>query len=286
MPSAESRTHSRRSARCASPHRCPTNRGMAYSMRTSSDLRDDAPTSSDEWLTVNVWTPDVGASALPVMVWLYGGRFTTGASDKRRRRNAGPAVHGRRPHGCPAPSAGQRPLVASISRSVGLPPSSAPVAVRAGDRRRDTARQPFRTLAAGAARGVDLLIGHNRDEYRYVVHENGGVVTAEQAERALDLLPPTPGGAQTYRAAYPRANHAELYELVCSDFVYRMPTLHIAQAHASAAEPLISTSSVPTHPRSGRHIPPRSRWCSARWIRPSAQGSMDPRRKPGRFHAK
>ena len=38
-------------------------------------------TSSDEWLTVNVWTPDVGASALPVMVWLYGGRFTTGASD-------------------------------------------------------------------------------------------------------------------------------------------------------------------------------------------------------------
>jgi len=91
---------------------------------------------------------------------------------------------------------------------------------------------PFRALVAGAGRGVDLLIGHNRDEYRYVVHENGGVVTAEQAERALDLLPPTPGGAQTYRAAYPRANHAELYELVCSDFVYRMPTLHIAQAHA------------------------------------------------------
>ena len=39
-------------------------------------------TSSDEWLTVNVWIPDVGASALPVMVWLYGGRFTTGASDE------------------------------------------------------------------------------------------------------------------------------------------------------------------------------------------------------------
>ena len=38
--------------------------------------------SSDEWLTVNVWTPDVEASGLPVMVWLYGGRFTTGASDE------------------------------------------------------------------------------------------------------------------------------------------------------------------------------------------------------------
>lgn len=40
------------------------------------------PTVSDEWLTVNVWTPDIGASRLPVMVWLYGGRFTTGASDE------------------------------------------------------------------------------------------------------------------------------------------------------------------------------------------------------------
>jgi para-nitrobenzyl esterase len=39
-------------------------------------------TSSDEWLTVNVWTPDVDAPGLPVMVWLYGGRFTTGASDE------------------------------------------------------------------------------------------------------------------------------------------------------------------------------------------------------------
>jgi para-nitrobenzyl esterase len=39
-------------------------------------------TTSDEWLTVNVWTPEVGASGLPVMVWLYGGRFTTGASDE------------------------------------------------------------------------------------------------------------------------------------------------------------------------------------------------------------
>jgi para-nitrobenzyl esterase len=37
-----------------------------------------------------------------------------------------------------------------------------------------------------------------------------------------------------YRTAYPHADHRELYELVCSDFVYRMPTLHMAQAHAAA----------------------------------------------------
>jgi para-nitrobenzyl esterase len=94
---------------------------------------------------------------------------------------------------------------------------------------------PFRALAAGVGRGVEFLIGHNRDEYRFVVYENGGpgAVTAEHAETALNSLPPTPDGAQAYRAAHPRADHAELYELVCSDFVYRMPTLHIAQAHAA-----------------------------------------------------
>ena len=300
-------------------------------------------TSSDEWLTVNVWTPDVGASALPVMVWLYGGRFTTGASDESdcdgRRLAAGGVVvvslnyrvagegfmliAGAMPNrglldqvaalqwvhdniaGCGGDpnnvtvfgeSAGAASVamlmvmpaaaglfhrgiaqsvpnflfgsdlaadVASVvAERLGLrstvgdltdvPPQALadatggneyqdrwgyPLAVRRsqfgpvidGEILPDS---PFRALVAGAGRGVDLLIGHNRDEYRYVVHENGGVVTAEQAERALDLLPPTPGGAQTNRAAYPRANHAELYEHVCSDFVYRMPTLHIAQAHA------------------------------------------------------
>ena len=39
-------------------------------------------TPTDEWLTVNVWTPDPDASGLPVMVWIYGGRFTTGAADE------------------------------------------------------------------------------------------------------------------------------------------------------------------------------------------------------------
>jgi para-nitrobenzyl esterase len=94
---------------------------------------------------------------------------------------------------------------------------------------------PFRALAAGGGRGVELLIGQNRDEYRFVVYDNGGpdTVTAEQAETALNSLPPIGDGARAYRAAHPRADHAEPYELVCSDFVYRMPTLHIAQAHAA-----------------------------------------------------
>ena len=303
-------------------------------------------TSSDEWLTVNVWTPDVGAAGLPVMVWLYGGRFTTGASDESdcdgtrlaaggvvvvslNYRVAGEgfmAIDGAVPNrglldqvaalqwvrdniagfgGDPdnvtlfGESAGAASVVslmvmpaaaglfrrgiaesvpaflfgsdlavdvagviaeklgrrATVSDLAAVPPQTLADAV-AGIDFQDrwgyalTVRRaqfgpvvdgeilpdsPFRALAAGAGRGADLLIGHNRDEYRYVVQENGGPhsITADQGEEALNSLPPIPDGAQAYRAAHPQADQATLYELVCSDFVYRMPTLHIAQAHAA-----------------------------------------------------
>ena len=34
----------------------------------------------DDWLTVNVFTPDPGPAGLPVMVWIYGGAYRNGAS--------------------------------------------------------------------------------------------------------------------------------------------------------------------------------------------------------------
>lgn len=41
----------------------------------------DGPVRGDDWLTLNVWTPDPGRDAgLPVMVWIHGGAYTIGAS--------------------------------------------------------------------------------------------------------------------------------------------------------------------------------------------------------------
>jgi para-nitrobenzyl esterase len=34
----------------------------------------------DDWLNLNVWTPDPGGAGLPVMVWIYGGAFANGNS--------------------------------------------------------------------------------------------------------------------------------------------------------------------------------------------------------------
>jgi para-nitrobenzyl esterase len=93
---------------------------------------------------------------------------------------------------------------------------------------------PWRALAGGMGRDVALVIGHNSAEYNLAIALAGGPgqVTVAEANRALRLLPPVVDGAQAYRAAYPQAGHAELYGLVCSDFVYRMPSLHLAQSHA------------------------------------------------------
>ena len=41
-----------------------------------------APASPDtgEWLTLNVWTPDVAAKTLPVLVWIHGGAYLFGSA--------------------------------------------------------------------------------------------------------------------------------------------------------------------------------------------------------------
>lgn len=36
--------------------------------------------AGDDWLSVNVWTPDPGRADLPVMVWIHGGAFSNGNS--------------------------------------------------------------------------------------------------------------------------------------------------------------------------------------------------------------
>ncbi|MBP0448018.1 carboxylesterase/lipase family protein [Kitasatospora sp. RG8] len=45
------------------------------------ELMPDPVIEGDDWLSVNVWTPEgEGRDPLPVMVWIHGGGFTTGSS--------------------------------------------------------------------------------------------------------------------------------------------------------------------------------------------------------------
>lgn len=76
---------------------------------------------------------------------------------------------------------------------------------------------PWRALAGGAARKVDLIVGHTRDEYRLFATRFGG---AQIDDRMM----------HSYRAAYPDASATELHELVNADWLFRMPSLHLAEA--------------------------------------------------------
>ncbi len=89
---------------------------------------------------------------------------------------------------------------------------------------------PWQALADGAASGVELIVGHTRDEYRLFMVVKGelGQITPEQTDAALRILAPDPGA---YRAAHPEAEPEQLYELLHSDWLFRMPSLRLAEAH-------------------------------------------------------
>jgi para-nitrobenzyl esterase len=90
---------------------------------------------------------------------------------------------------------------------------------------------PWQALADGAGRDVDLMVGHVRNEQRLFALIDGtlGRVTEEQAATALDVFAPGPDGVAQYRAA--GGSPDELYDQVHSDWLFRMPSLHLAEAH-------------------------------------------------------
>jgi para-nitrobenzyl esterase len=310
-----------------------------------------------DWLTVNVWTPEVGRHGLPVMVYLYGGAYRAGhagdpmidggilarsgvvvVTGNHRVGMEGYASLGGAPDnralldqiallrwvqeeitafgGDPArvtifgesagagavanllaSPAGTGLFVTAIAQSVpgtyftprlardiaaelvaplGLPPTAealrdtdpgalaataaafdtrmGPFAGRTGalaDRWGPVAgtvtpfspvvdgevlpEDPWTALAAGAARDVRLMAGHTRDEWRLFLVNRGllGRVTDADADWALRTFGPGTDPATSVRAAYPQAGAEELFTLVQSDWLFRMPSLHLAAAHAA-----------------------------------------------------
>jgi para-nitrobenzyl esterase len=95
-------------------------------------------------------------------------------------------------------------------------------------------RAPWRALVSGAAREVPLLVGHTRDECRLFLALQGrlGCLTDDDASTALSYFSPAPDGPDGYRKGYPDKDAGDLFETVYSDWLFRMPTLHLAQAHA------------------------------------------------------
>ncbi|MGW3064491.1 carboxylesterase/lipase family protein [Streptomyces sp. NPDC001130] len=92
---------------------------------------------------------------------------------------------------------------------------------------------PWQALAAGAARDIDLLVGHNRDEYRLFLVMAGlsGKVTDDLATATLRTYAPGgESGEQAYRAAFPDATAEQLFARVQTDWLFALPSLRLAEA--------------------------------------------------------
>ncbi|NUT28017.1 MAG: carboxylesterase family protein [Streptomyces sp.] len=94
---------------------------------------------------------------------------------------------------------------------------------------------PWEALAGGAARDVELIAGHNRDEFRLFMMLGGllGQVDERLASMTLGLFGPVPDADSAYRAAFPGASAEYLFELVQSDWLFRMPSLRLAEAQVA-----------------------------------------------------
>ena len=147
---------------------------------------------------------------------------------------------------------------------------------------------PWRALAAGAGRGVDLLTGHNRDEYRLFTALNGqrGKITDEAASDALRGLaggrrarPPT---ARPIRTRTPRRCSSWSTPTGCSGcrpctWPRRTPRRAGGRSSTRSA----------TRPRRGVSVPATAstcRWCST--CTPASGSCCSvPSRRPARWRS-
>ncbi|WP_279387869.1 carboxylesterase/lipase family protein [Streptacidiphilus pinicola] len=92
---------------------------------------------------------------------------------------------------------------------------------------------PIDAIDTGAAAGVDVLVGANRDEFRLFLVPTGvfGLVTEEMVELAATGYGLPPGdGVRGYRTAFPDATPGRLLAEIATDWFYRVPALRLAEA--------------------------------------------------------
>jgi para-nitrobenzyl esterase len=95
---------------------------------------------------------------------------------------------------------------------------------------------PIQAIAAGAAAGVDVLIGATVDEQRLFTVPNGAIdVITEDILAAIATygyqLPD--GGIDSYRSAFPGSSPGELLAAIGTDWFFRVPAIRLAEAQTA-----------------------------------------------------
>ena len=142
---------------------------------------------------------------------------------------------GRPGAGCPPPATRSAPRWPSGRTAGARPPTG-----RSRSRPSSTATscpprrgRPWPTAPAGTSTSSSATPATSTGCSARIDGLLGQVTRGAGARPPCDVLAPGPDGARRYREAFPAAGPDELYELVNSDWLFRMPTLHLAEAQAA-----------------------------------------------------
>lgn len=197
-------------------------------------------TEGNDWLNLAVWTPDPGRAGLPVVMWISGGGSLN--CDTADPYLTGAAVA---TAGAVVVSANCRSGFEGFAHLEGAPENRAlldqlaalrwvqdNIACFGGDPDNVTVLDQ----SAGAGSIADLadvapddLVAANRTVTVSLLAAQLPDLDEAQLDFLIDGLSPIPG-AERYRAAYPSATPEQLRETALSDWLYRMPALHLAEA--------------------------------------------------------
>jgi carboxylesterase type B len=96
---------------------------------------------------------------------------------------------------------------------------------------------PIDRIVAGAGGDIDLLAGSTLDEWNFFLVPGGAIdqVTTEALVGTIAAYGlPVDATLATYRAARPDAGPGELLSAIQTDWVFRIPALRLAEAHAKS----------------------------------------------------
>jgi carboxylesterase type B len=94
---------------------------------------------------------------------------------------------------------------------------------------------PLDRLAAGAAAGIDVLIGTNTDEHRLFLASTGAIEHINEAALAAAISAyglPVAETTAAYRAERSGAGPGDLLAAIQTDWFWRNPAIRLAEAHA------------------------------------------------------
>lgn len=94
---------------------------------------------------------------------------------------------------------------------------------------------PLDRIVAGAGAGIDVMVGTNTDEHRLFLVPGGAIDQVTDGALAGAIAAyglPVEATLAAYRAAHPGASAGDLLAAIQTDWYWRIPAIHLADAHA------------------------------------------------------